>query len=104
MNLTSKPMRLTTGTLTLEWGDPSKGMFQMIGSSFRAYAKPGHGNILNPTDEAISAMRYIVGKWVPIMGSWRSAFKRAGDYAYATGGVINTSGMYQLAEGVIQKL
>ncbi|MCG1210927.1 phage tail tape measure protein [Staphylococcus epidermidis] len=80
-------------------GDPSKGMFQMIGSSFRAYAKPGHGNILNPTDEAISAMRYIVGKWVPIMGSWRSAFKRAGDYAYATGGVINTSGMYQLAEG-----
>lgn len=80
-------------------GDPSKGMFQMIGSSFRAYAKPGHGNMLNPTDEAISAMRYIVGKWVPIMGSWRSAFKRAGDFAYATGGVINTSGMYQLAEG-----
>ena len=80
-------------------GIPSKGMFQMIEPSFRAYAKPGHGNILNPTDEAISAMRYIVGKWVPIMGSWRSAFKRAGDYAYATGGVINTSGMYQLAEG-----
>ncbi|ASN70142.1 putative tail length tapemeasure protein [uncultured Caudovirales phage] len=80
-------------------GIPSKGMFQMIEPSFRAYAKPEHGNILNPTDEAISAMRYIVGKWVPIMGSWRSAFKRAGDFAYATGGVINTSGMYQLAEG-----
>lgn len=80
-------------------GIPSKGMFQMIEPSFRAYAKPGHGNILNPTDEAISAMRYIVGKWGPIMGSWRSAFKRAGDFAYATGGVINTSGMYQLAEG-----
>lgn len=80
-------------------GIPSKGMFQMIEPSFRAYAKPGHGNILNPTDEAISAMRYIVGKWVPIMRSWRSAFKRAGDFAYATGGVINTSGMYQLAEG-----
>lgn len=79
-------------------GTPSKGMFQMIEPSFKAYAKPGHGNILNPTDQAISAMRYIVGKWVPIMGSWRSAFKRAGDYAYATGGVINTSGMYQLAE------
>lgn len=79
-------------------GTPSKGMFQMVEPSFRAYAKPGHGNILNPTDEAISAMRYIVGKWVPIMGSWRSAFKRAGDYAYATGGVINTAGLYNLAE------
>ncbi|MFF5272073.1 peptidoglycan DD-metalloendopeptidase family protein, partial [Bacillus subtilis] len=79
-------------------GTPSKGMFQMIEPSFRAYAKPGHANILNPTDEAISAMRYIVGKWVPIMGSWRSAFKRAGDYAYATGGVINTAGLYNLAE------
>ncbi|MFF7090650.1 phage tail tape measure protein, partial [Streptomyces anthocyanicus] len=33
-------------------GIPSKGMFQMIEPSFRAYAKPGHGNILNPTDEA----------------------------------------------------
>ncbi|MBV5131925.1 phage tail tape measure protein [Staphylococcus epidermidis] len=73
-------------------GDPSKGMFQMIGSSFRAYAKPGHGNILNPTDEAISAMRYIVAKY-----GW-GGFKRAGDYAYATGGLINTAGLYNLAE------
>lgn len=74
-------------------GIPSKGMFQMIEPSFRAFAKPGHGNILNPVDEAISAMRYIVAKY-----GW-GGFKRAGDYAYATGGVINTSGMYQLAEG-----
>lgn len=80
-------------------GTPSKGMFQMIEPSFRAYAKPGHGNILNPTDEAISAMRYIVGKWVPIMGSWRSAFKRAGDYAYKTGGIITNNGLYNLADG-----
>lgn len=74
-------------------GIPSKGMFQMIEPSFRVFAKPGHGNILNPVDEAISAMRYIVAKY-----GW-GGFKRAGDYAYATGGVINTSGMYQLAEG-----
>lgn len=80
-------------------GTPSKGMFQMIVPSFKAYAKPGHRNILNPTDEAISAMRYIVGKWVPIMGSWRSAFKRAGDYAYKTGGMITNNGLYNLADG-----
>ena len=79
-------------------GTPSKGMFQMIEPSFKAYAKAGHGNILNPTDQAISAMRYIVGKWVPIMGSWRSAFKRAGDYAYKTGGMVTNKGLYNLAE------
>lgn len=66
-------------------GTPSRGMFQMIDPSFRAYAKAGYGNPLNPTHQAISAMRYIVGKWVPIMGSWRAAFRRAGDSAYAKG-------------------
>lgn len=73
-------------------GIPSKGMFQMIEPSFRSYAMPGHGNIFNPLDEAISAMRYIVAKF-----GW-GGFKRAGDYAYATGGLINTSGWYNLAE------
>ncbi|WNM55348.1 tail length tape measure protein [Staphylococcus phage S-CoN_Ph27] len=80
-------------------GTPSKGMFQMIEPSFKAYAKKGHGNILNPTDQAISAMRYIVGKWVPIMGSWKSAFKRAGDYAYANGGIVNSPELAWIAEG-----
>lgn len=78
-------------------GIPSRGMFQMIDPSFRTYAKAGYGNPLNPTHQAISAMRYIVGKWVPIMGSWRSAFKRAGDYAYATGGKVYNR-LYQLGE------
>ncbi|AWE65605.1 hypothetical protein CSC47_1372 [Staphylococcus aureus] len=35
-------------------------MFQMIEPSFRAFAKPGHGNIYNPTDEAISAMNTLL--------------------------------------------
>ncbi|MBT2852395.1 phage tail tape measure protein [Staphylococcus coagulans] len=80
-------------------GTPSKGMFQMIEPSFRAYAIRGHGNMLNAVDEAISAMRYIVGKWVPIMGSWRSAFKRAGDYAYENGGLSTTHKLAQISEG-----
>ncbi|UXR29830.1 phage tail tape measure protein [Staphylococcus simulans] len=78
-------------------GTPSRGMFQMIDPSFRAYAKSGYGNPLNPTHQAISAMRYIVGKWVPIMGSWRAAFKRAGDYAYKTGGLVH-NGLYHLGD------
>lgn len=78
-------------------GTPSRGMFQMIDPSFRAYAKSGYNNPLNPTHQAISAMRYIVGKWVPRTGSWRAAFKRAGDYAYATGGKV-FDGWYNLGE------
>ncbi|MCO6218758.1 phage tail tape measure protein, partial [Staphylococcus epidermidis] len=73
-------------------GTPSKGMFQMIEPSFKKFAMRGHGNILNPVDEAISAMKYIVWKY-----GW-GGFKRAGDYAYATGGLINTAGLYNLAE------
>ncbi|HCW7571444.1 TPA: phage tail tape measure protein [Staphylococcus aureus] len=78
-------------------GTPSRGMFQMIDPSFRAYTKSGYNNPLNPTHQAISAMRYIVGKWVPRTGSWRAAFKRAGDYAYATGGKVY-NGLYHLGE------
>ncbi|WP_432480445.1 phage tail tape measure protein [Staphylococcus aureus] len=78
-------------------GIPSRGMFQMIDPSFRAYAKSGYNNPLNPTHQAISAMRYIVGKWVPRTGSWRAAFKRAGDYAYASGGKVY-NGLYHLGE------
>lgn len=74
-------------------GTPSKGMFQMIEPTFRAYMKKGHGNIMNPVDEAISAMRYIVARY-----GW-GGFKRAGDYAYKTGGLIKNNGLYNLADG-----
>ncbi|EMC0274946.1 phage tail tape measure protein [Staphylococcus pseudintermedius] len=80
-------------------GTPSKGMFQMIEPTFKAYALRGHENMFNTVDEAIAAMRYIVGKWVPIMGSWNSAFKRAGDYAYENGGLSTTHKLAQISEG-----
>ncbi|QHW36853.1 phage tail tape measure protein [Staphylococcus ursi] len=72
-------------------GDPSRGLFQIIGSTFRANAKPGYNNFSNPLHQAISAMRYIVARY-----GW-GGFKRAGDYAYATGGLVH-KGLYQLGE------
>ncbi|ENL6205284.1 peptidoglycan DD-metalloendopeptidase family protein [Staphylococcus pseudintermedius] len=74
-------------------GDPSKGLFQIIGSTFRANALAGYRNFNNPLHQAISAMRYIVARY-----GW-GGFKRAGDYAYATGGLIKNSGWYNIAEG-----
>ncbi|MGV3043386.1 phage tail tape measure protein [Staphylococcus rostri] len=72
-------------------GDPSRGLFQIIGSTFRANAKAGYTNFNNPVHQAISAMRYIVARY-----GW-GGFKRAGDYAYATGGLVY-DGLYRLGE------
>ncbi|EGQ3838995.1 phage tail tape measure protein [Staphylococcus pseudintermedius] len=72
-------------------GNPSRGLFQIIGSTFRANAKSGYTNFSNPLHQAISAMRYIVARY-----GW-GGFKRAGDYAYATGGLVH-KGLYQLGE------
>ncbi|MGJ9815937.1 phage tail tape measure protein [Staphylococcus aureus] len=72
-------------------GDPSKGLFQIIGSTFRANAKSGYTNFNNPVHQGISAMQYIVRRY-----GW-GGFKRAGDYAYATGGKV-FDGWYNLGE------
>ncbi|HDN3488676.1 TPA: phage tail tape measure protein [Staphylococcus aureus] len=72
-------------------GDPSKGLFQIIGSTFRANAKSGYTNFNNPVHQGISAMQYIVRRY-----GW-GGFKRAGDYAYATGGKVY-NGLYHLGE------
>ncbi|UXR54481.1 phage tail tape measure protein [Staphylococcus schleiferi] len=72
-------------------GDPSRGLFQIIGSTFRANAKSGYTNFNNPLHQAISATRYIVARY-----GW-GGFKRAGDYAYATGGKVY-NGLYNLGE------
>lgn len=44
-------------------GDPSRGLFQTIGATFGAYDVPGHGNILNPLDNAIAAFRYMFARY-----------------------------------------
>ncbi|MBC8710363.1 phage tail tape measure protein [Staphylococcus pseudintermedius] len=74
-------------------GDPSRGLFQIIGSTFRANAKSGYTNFNNPVHQAISAMRYIVARY-----GW-GGFPRAAAYAYKTGGLIKNEGWYNLAEG-----
>ena len=73
-------------------GTPSKGLFQMIEPTFRANAKKGYSNFSNPVHQAISAMRYIDGKY------GYGGFPRAAAYAYKTGGIIKSNGMYNIAE------
>jgi SLT domain proteins len=44
-------------------GHPSKGLMQTIDSTFNTYAMPGHGDIWNPVDNAIAAIRYAVSRY-----------------------------------------
>lgn len=44
-------------------GHPSQGLFQTIPSTFAAYAVKGHGNILNPIDNAAAAINYIKSRY-----------------------------------------
>lgn len=73
-------------------GTPSKGLFQMIEPTFKSWAKKGYSNFSNPVHQAVSAIRYINGRY------GFGGFPRAAAYAYKTGGVINENGMYNLAE------
>lgn len=64
-------------------GTPSKGLFQMIEPTFKSWAKKGYSNFSDPVHQAVSAIRYINGKY------GFGGFPRAAAYAYKTGGVIN---------------
>jgi TP901 family phage tail tape measure protein len=44
-------------------GNPSEGLMQTTISTFRGNALPGHGDIWNPVDNLIAAIRYIQGRY-----------------------------------------
>ena len=61
-------------------GDPSKGLMQVIGSTFRANMWPGHGNILDPVDNILASINYTKRTY----GSLRAGWDRPGGYARGT--------------------
>lgn len=44
-------------------GHPSKGLMQMIDSTFSQYELPGHNKIYNPVDNAASAIEYMISRY-----------------------------------------
>lgn len=74
-------------------GHPSKGLFQMIDTTFRANAKSGYSNFSNPVHQAISAMRYIQRTY-----GW-GGFPRAAAYAYENGGMVTKHQVAEIGEG-----
>ncbi|GEO26226.1 hypothetical protein AAC03nite_20110 [Alicyclobacillus acidoterrestris] len=72
-------------------GTPSKGLMQVIDSTFAQYALPGHTDIWNPVDNAAAAIRYMDARYgsignVPGIVS----LSEGGPYkGYAAGGTIH---------------
>lgn len=74
-------------------GDPSRGLMQTIGSTFRAYHFPGTSwNIFDPLANILASMRYALARY----GSLGAAYNRAG--GYANGGDFRAGELMKVGE------
>lgn len=65
-------------------GQHATGLLQMLPSTFRAYMLGGHGNILNPIDNAAAAIRYIKSRYGSV---YNTPLFRGGSYRGYNGGL-----------------
>lgn len=72
--------------------DPA-GPFQVISSTFNAYAKPGHHNRMNPLDNALAAFAYIKSRYGTMQKlAQMTGLLGSGYKGYAGGGQAGTGG------------
>lgn len=64
-------------------GHPSKGLLQTIDSTFKSYEMPGHGDIWNPIDNAIAAVRYMYARYGHVVGPSNSGYETGGRLSFA---------------------
>lgn len=71
-------------------GNPSRGLAQVTGSTFRSYAAPGHNtNIIDPLSNILASIRYIIARYGGGNADHGlSVMQARGGGAYARGGFI----------------
>ncbi|MEY8001210.1 transglycosylase SLT domain-containing protein [Clostridium sp. Mt-5] len=84
---TGNPLAINLWDSNAKAGHPSKGLMQMIDSTFSAHALPGMDDIYNPIDNAVSAIRYMISQYGSIenVPGIRSQMNGGGYVGYATG-------------------
>lgn len=77
-------------------GTPAQGLLQYVPSTFKSYAVKGHGNIKSGYDQLLAFFNNK--NWRRDLPYGKSGWGPSGGRRFATGGLINSSGFYQLAE------
>ena len=78
-------------------GTPAQGLLQYVPSTFKSYAVKGHKNIKNGYDQLLAFFNN--SNWRRDLPYGKSGWGPSGSRRFATGGLINSSGWYNLAEG-----
>ena len=77
-------------------GTPAQGLLQYVPSTFKAYAMKGHGNIKSGYDQLLAFFNN--SNWRRDLPYGKSGWGPSGSRRFATGGIIKSSGMYNIAE------
>ncbi|WP_436950390.1 peptidoglycan DD-metalloendopeptidase family protein [Staphylococcus xylosus] len=77
-------------------GTPAQGLLQYVPSTFKSYAMKGHTNIKSGYDQLLAFFNNK--NWRKDLPYGRSGWGPSGGRRFATGGLINDSGWYNLAE------
>lgn len=64
-------------------GNEARGLMQVVPTTFRANMEPGHGNILDPVDNILASINYVLREY----GSLRAGWDQPG--GYALGGIVD---------------
>src|SRR6266498_2076800 len=73
---TGNPHAINLWDINAQQGHPSKGLLQTIDSTFNAYKMAGHGDIWNPVDNAIAAIRYMFARYGHIVGPSGAGYEK----------------------------
>lgn len=82
-------------------GHPSKGLLQTIDGTFNQYKLPGHGDIWDPIDNAIAAIRYMLATYGHIVDASGTGYAMGGLYGSFADGTdyVPRTGPYLLHQG-----